>query len=265
MAIQVVFIDMGGTIETYRYDDELRTQNAHYLRECLLDENISFDLSDHDFAALISRGISAYHQWTLESQIELPTSQIWSKFVFQGIPISEDKLAPISEELSQLYEQKFYHREMRPEIPAVLAQIKAMGLRIGCLSNTLSRGCVSRNLVEYGILEFFDPIVLSSVYGRRKPDPSIFYHAARLANAPTSECIYIGDKILRDVIGARRAGYKRVVQIIHQFDDGEIDIGPRADAVIENMAEILPFLEKEMIANQSPSFSGEEEDKIHFL
>jgi putative hydrolase of the HAD superfamily len=55
--------------------------------------------------------------------------------------------------------------------------------------------------------------VLSSQYGRRKPDPSIFFQAARLANLPTSACAYIGDKINRDVLGARRAGFRLALQI----------------------------------------------------
>lgn len=258
MTIQVVFFDMGGTIETYHSDEELRIRNSHFLRESLLQENIEFDLSDSEFTALVSKGIATYHDWSLESQIELPTAQIWSKFVFKGISISEEKLALISEELSQLFEQKFYIRKMRPEIPAVLAKIKNMGLKIGCISNTFSLGCVYKNLSEYGILESFDPIVLSSIYGRRKPDPSIFYHAARLANAPTSECIYIGDKILRDVTGARRAGYKKVFQILHQYDDGENDEGLPADAMIENMTEILPILEKEMAQSLRHCFPAQE-------
>ena len=53
------------------------------------------------------------------------------------------------------------------------------------------------NLKEYGIRQYFDPIVLSSEYGRRKPDPAIFHYAARLANVPTSECLYVGDRIAR--------------------------------------------------------------------
>ena len=96
---------------------------------------------------------------------------------------------------------------MRPEMPAVLEAIKQMGLKIGLISNVNSRGQVPTNLKEYGIFHYFDPIVLSSEYGRRKPDPAIFHYAARLANVPASTCLYVGDRIVRDIDGAQRAGF----------------------------------------------------------
>ena len=67
--------------------------------------------------------------------------------------------------------------------------------------------------------------MLSSEYGRRKPDPAIFHYAARLAKVPTSECIYIGDRIARDVVGAKRAGFHMAIQIAHDFQHGEQDEG----------------------------------------
>ena len=69
---------------------------------------------------------------------------------------------------------------MRPEIPEVLAALREMGYKIGLISNVNSRGQVPKNLSQYEIKHFFDPIILSSEYGRRKPDPAIFHHAARL-------------------------------------------------------------------------------------
>ncbi len=110
-------------------------------------------------------------------------------------------------------ETHYYQRAMRPEVPGVLEAIHKMGLKIGLISNVNSRGQVPANLEQYGIRHYFDPIVLSSEYGRRKPDPAIFHYAARLANVPTSDCVYIGDRIARDILGARRAGFRLAVQI----------------------------------------------------
>ena len=98
---------------------------------------------------------------------------------------------------------------------------------------------------NYGIIDYFDPIVLSSQYGRRKPDPSIFYQAAQQANVPTGSCVYVGDKINRDILGANRAGFGLAVKIQHEYDDGERDEGATPDAVIRDMRELLPILERE--------------------
>ncbi len=246
MPIKAVFFDMGGTIDTFRYTRDYRIANAHFFRECLQREDVSLNLTDEQIADLITGRISDYHCWNRASHIELPSSEIWSKYIFHDLEANPAVFEKIGEELSLLYEIKYYLREPRPEVPAVLQAIKEMGLRIGCVSNTPSIGQVPHNLTEYGIREYFDPIVLSSEYGRRKPDPSIFYYAARQANLPTGACAFVGDKINRDILGARRAGYRLAVQIRHIYDDGDPDTGAIPDAVINSMDELLPILEQAM-------------------
>jgi HAD superfamily hydrolase (TIGR01509 family) len=142
-------------------------------------------------------------------------------------------------------ETHYYQRQMRPEIPAVLKAIQEMGYKIGLISNVASRGQVPLNLSQYGIKGYFNPIVLSSEYMRRKPDPAIFHYAARLSNTPTSECIYIGDRISRDVLGAKRAGFRLAIQIKHDFNHGESDEGAVPDLIISNMHELLQVLEQD--------------------
>jgi putative hydrolase of the HAD superfamily len=119
-------------------------------------------------------------------------------------------------------------------------------------------------LKKYGILDYFEPIVLSSQYGRRKPDPAIFHYAARLANVPTSQCLYVGDRIARDIVGARKAGFRLAVQIRHAFDHGEEDAGARPDAVITHMTELLTVLETELHHPQPVPLSRDQVSAILF-
>jgi putative hydrolase of the HAD superfamily len=243
MTIQAVFFDMGGTIDTFGFTREYRILNVHYIKDCLASVSIALKLSDEQLADSITTGASDYLRWNMISSVELSPAEIWSKFFLKGQCISVQELSPIAEELAFIYETKLYHREMRKEIPAVLAKIKEMGFRLGVISNTQSLNQVRFNLEQYGILNYFDPIVLSSEYGRRKPDPAIFYYAARLAGVPTGACAYIGDKINRDIVGARRSGFRLAVQIKHKYDDGIKDEGASPDAIIENMQELIPILE----------------------
>ena len=131
-----------------------------------------------------------------------------------------------------------------------------MGLKIGLINNVNSRGQVPTNLKEYGIYQYFDPIVLSSEYGRRKPDPAIFHYAARLANVSASTCLYVGDRIVRDMDGAQRAGYGMSIQIRHDFEHGENDEGATPDAVIDNMTELLDLLRANHNCEQTSIESG---------
>jgi HAD superfamily hydrolase (TIGR01662 family) len=155
---------------------------------------------------------------------------------------------------------------MRPEIPDVLKAIQKMGYKIGLISNVTSRGQVPYSLKEYGIQDYFNPIVLSSEYGRRKPDPSIFHYAARLANTPTSECIYIGDRISRDILGAKRAGYHLAIQIVHDFDHGESDEGAVPDLVVNDMNGLLEILQSDQaLQPKYPPGENAVENKIRAI
>jgi putative hydrolase of the HAD superfamily len=245
MRIRAVFFDMGGTIETFGYTHELRLQATAGVARLLETAGINLDLSAERLYALVSSGLERYKRWSVESMQELPPGQVWAEYILRDLSFDRARLDHIAEELAFYVETRFYHREMRPEIPAALAAIRAMGLKMGIVSNVNSRRQVPTNLMKYGIRNYFDPIVLSSEYGRRKPDPAIFHHAARLAHVPTSACAYVGDRVVRDIEGARRAGFAVAIQIRHDFHHGEDDSGAAPDAIIDSMTELLPLLEQE--------------------
>jgi putative hydrolase of the HAD superfamily len=246
MTIQAVFFDMGGTIETFSYTRELRLEATPGIQERLLSAGIALHLNNEQLYDLVVNGLDRYHRWSLHSLEEISPARVWGEYILAGYPVDPDRLASIAEDLMLFIETGYYHREMRPEMPAVLETIRQMGLKIGLISNVCSRGQVPMNLEQYGIRHYFDPVVLSSEYGRRKPDPAIFHYAARLANVPTSECVYVGDRISRDISGARRAGYCLAIQIQHNFKHGEDDEGPLPDVLIDQMTELIEILTKEL-------------------
>jgi len=245
MNIQAVFFDMGGTIDTYGFTRELRLERTSGIQERLLTAGIDLELCNEKLYEVVSAGLARYHSWSLESEEELPPACVWGDFVLAGYSFDRQALDAIAEDLMCYIETCYYERKMRPEVPAALEAIKKMGLKIGLISNVNSRAQVPTNLAEYRLERYFDPVVLSSEYGRRKPDPAIFHHAARLAMVPTSHCVFVGDRIVRDVLGARRAGFGLAVQIKHGFKHGESDEGPAPDYVIENMTELLDILQVE--------------------
>ncbi len=244
MTIKAVFFDMGGTIDTYWYSAEMRLAAAADMQAVLASYGIHLHLADSQLYDLVTSGLARYHQWRLGSLEEKPSSLVWQNYIFAGCPGDFTQLEIIGDDLMMWLETHFYRRQMRPEMPQVLESIRKQGYKIGLISNVNSRGQVPFNLTQYGIIHYFDPIVLSSEYRRRKPDPSIFHHAARLSHTPASECIYIGDRIARDILGAKRAGFKLAIQVRHDFKHGEKDEGATPDMVLNNMIELLPVLEK---------------------
>ncbi len=201
MTVQAVFFDMGGTIETFSSTPEFRLQATRGLGQRLLSAGIDLPLSTEQLLEVITTGFKRYLHDKLETLEELPPARVWREYILADYPVESETLASIAEDLMLYYETHFYQRSMRPEMPAVLQAIQQMGLKIGLISNVCSRGQVPLNLEQYGLRHYFDPLVLSSQYGRRKPDPAIFHHAARLAGVPTSRCLYVGDRIARDILG----------------------------------------------------------------
>lgn len=256
MKLQAVFFDMGGTIETFTYTRELRIAATPGIRTHLLQAGIDLQMDDLQLFEMISGGLARYKRWSIETMEELNPARIWMDYIFAGIDVDRERMSVIADDLMVLVESSFYQRAMRPEIPAVLRAIQKMGLKIGLISNVNSRGLVPANLRSYGIYDYFDPIVLSSEYGRRKPDPAIFHYAARLASVPTSQCLYVGDRVTRDIDGAFRAGFRNAVQIRHDFNHGEDDRGATPDAVIENMTELLDFLRAGCNSDRQPVAPG---------
>jgi putative hydrolase of the HAD superfamily len=246
MTIRTVFFDMGGTIETFGWTPELRIKATSGIRKRLAAAGIHLDLTDKRLYKIISAGLDAYHELSLQTMEELTPQRIWKEYILADYSVDPEKLSGLAEELMLYIETHYYERVMRPEVPAVLDAIQNMGYKIGLISNVNSRGQVPQNLNQYGVIQYFNPIVLSSEYKRRKPDPSIFHYAARLSNSPTSECIYIGDRISRDIVGAKRAGFKLAIQIHHDFNHGEIDEGAVPDLILNDMNELLVVLQEEI-------------------
>jgi putative hydrolase of the HAD superfamily len=222
---------------------------------------IDLHLENEQLYELVERGFVRYHAWRMESLDELPSYRVWKEFILKDYDVNSSKLRSFAEDLTLYYETHYYSRTLRPEVPQVLAQLKSMGLKIGLISNVISHGQVPLNLTEYGIKEYFYPIVLSSEYKRRKPDPAIFHYAARLAKVAASESIYVGDRIARDVLGAKRAGFRLAIQIVHDFENGETDEGAKPDAVIHSLNELIGIIQKENDGSRNQNGGMKEKTK----
>jgi len=246
MNLRAVFFDMGGTIETLGYTRELRLKATAGIQKYLKEADINLGLCDEALFEIVTNGLKQYHDFRLQSLVEYSPQKVWCEFILKDYSFNPAKLDEVAEDLMTYIETHYYQREMRPEVPDVLKAINQFGLKIGLISNVISRGQVPFNLAKYKIQKYFDPVVLSSECGIRKPDPAIFHYAARLMNVPTSACVYIGDRIARDIVGAKRAGFRLAIQIQHDFDHGEEDDGAIPDAIIGSMAELLDILRAEL-------------------
>lgn len=144
-----------------------------------------------------------------------------------------------------MWEVTHYHRALRPKVKEMLEGLKGLGMKLGVISNTAALYQVFRTLEEYGIRDYFQDVTLSSVTGMRKPAPDIFRVAlCQLQSAP-EECVYVGDTVSRDIIGSKRAGFAKAIQICSRLTR-EKDCGVRRefepDYMVEDIYDVLPIL-----------------------
>jgi putative hydrolase of the HAD superfamily len=101
-------------------------------------------------------------------------------------------------------------RTMERSVPSVLRTLRKR-YRLGVVSNLAYSPAVSRTLMQFGVAELFDVIVVSADDGWRKPSPKIFKKALRLMRILASETVYVGDELDHDVEGAKKVGLHTIL------------------------------------------------------
>jgi putative hydrolase of the HAD superfamily len=96
-----------------------------------------------------------------------------------------------------------------PEVPGVLARLRAGGARLAVVSNwDVSLHDV---LERTGLRPLVDAVVISAELGVAKPDPAIFRAALDRLGAGPDGALHVGDSLEDDVAGARAAGLEAVL------------------------------------------------------
>ncbi len=244
-----VLFDLGGTLHTSCSPPGRDIWFARRLLERLEDHGIALHTEPEELAVKLHENSEAYKHASELDLRERPTAEIWNDWYLRDWEIGRERLAPIAEELSFLYDYERLRIMRRPNLVQTMGRLKEMGLRLGLVSNIISTSVAPHFLEEYGIRDYMDCVVLSSVIGIRKPDPGIFRAAEQALGLAPAELAYVGDTISRDVIGTRRAGWKLMIQIPSAAstlrDKGLVGLEHEPDYKIEDLAEIPAIIERE--------------------
>ena len=110
---------------------------------------------------------------------------------------------------------------------ALLDSLRERGLKTGLVSNTMDPPWILHlDLDEQGLRERLDAIVFSSEVGVRKPRPEIFLRALEQLDVPAERALFVGDRLVADVLGAREVGMKTVQAMwfrVEEDDDAQPD------------------------------------------
>ena len=147
------------------------------------------------------------------------------------------------DEILRIYADSFL---IHPPVPhadalAVLRDLKAMGLRLGLISNTgMTPGSTFRSyLNQEGMLGYFDTLTFSDEVKLAKPNNEIFLITLREMGANPSQTVHVGDHVINDVVGAKRSGMKTVW--ISGFYEREDPSDPESepDATVDDLGLVV--------------------------
>ena len=215
--ITTVLFDMGGTLEDIWVDEASDARAIAEVNRMLGAFGLPTGLSDEALKPRVDAGWARYGTYRDATDVELKPVEIWCDYVLSDFGFERAALAPHCEEIAHMWEVTHFHRRLRPGAAHMLEELRAMGLKLGVVSNTAALYQVFDTLEEYGIRDYFRDVTLSSVTGFRKPCTDIFTVALRQMRSRPEECVYVGDTVSRDVIGSKRAGFAAAIQITSQL------------------------------------------------
>lgn len=204
--IKGLLFDLYGTlidIETNEGTEEIYRAISHYLTyHCI-------DLRRWEVRDRYYRIMKQQKEARGEEHPEIDVEAIWNEFLMQeGIksPAIRGQQAKV---IAHIYRGVSRNRlQLYPNVKRVLNELRTQ-YQMALISDAQS--CYALPEIRaVGLHGYFDPIIISSYYGYRKPDSRLFRMAMERMGLEPHEVIGVGNDMFRDVHGARILGIKSI-------------------------------------------------------
>jgi HAD superfamily hydrolase (TIGR01549 family) len=206
-------------------------------------------ITDESFIKTFAKKRQYFFRKSIKTKTEFPTSLIFQNVLEslrkENIIKNIDHLdLKTYEKLAEIYhsceEDEWEPFENTRETLETLSKKK---IKIALISNHPNHQTIENMLKKHDIAKYFDFILTSAKYGKRKPDPNIFLHTLErmdLKNQANS-VIMCGDEYA-DIVGAQRANLQSILlERKYKFPfEKEIEV-PNLRK-ISDLSEILEFI-----------------------
>lgn len=198
--IEAILLDVGNTMRIVVDDPEFIIQSKRQLVEL----TGAKDTPDAFHKKLEDR-YKVLRKRAKEQLIEASENEMWTQWMLPDFPT--EMIAPLSAKLTRLWRDCDGRRIPREDVKETVLELSRRGYLLGIIANTITETEIPDYLEADGLTDYFKTVVLSSKVGIRKPNPEIYWEAARRMGVEPSKCVYVGDNPVRDVEGTRAAGY----------------------------------------------------------
>jgi putative hydrolase of the HAD superfamily len=241
MDIRAVAFDVNGTLVRILTDDgmeQIFRSIAHFLTYQ------GIDLHRHQVRDLYFQHMKEQQRASPEEHPEFDAVGIWRSIV-QAHQTEFTRALP-AEKLEQmpLFLAEMYRGISRCRLrlyPHVREVLDVLRERYPLAVVTDAQSAYARGeLHKVGLLDYFDPIVVSGDHGYRKPDRRLFQLALDGIGVAAEHALYVGNDMHRDIFGAQEAGMTTVMVESDQGADVHLDCVP--DYRITDLRDLLTIL-----------------------
>jgi FMN phosphatase YigB (HAD superfamily) len=127
-----------------------------------------------------------------------------------------------------------------------LAALRAAGLRIGLISNTVWPGAFHLDdLSRFGLRDYLECAFFSADVAAWKPGAAVFELALAALELDPAEAVYVGDHPYFDVYGAQQAGLRGVWMRSDEWEDpAEFGLSITPDATLERLPDLVDTIQR---------------------
>ncbi len=205
--IDAIFLDVGNTLRIVIEDKPFMAQARKDLMTL-----VGAQESEEAFFEMLDARWKAYRKQSKATLLEASEKELWTQWLLPDYP--PEKIASISGRLTRLWRDHDGRRVPRPDVNQVVIELDRRGYLIGIIANTITETEIPDWMETAGLTGYFGSVVLSSKVRIRKPNPEIYWEAARRLGVEPSKCAYVGDNPVRDVEGAQKAGFGMVIILV---------------------------------------------------
>jgi putative hydrolase of the HAD superfamily len=205
--VKAIFLDHGNTLRVVVEDPVFASQ----ARQGIMNLVEAREPEEKFFATLNDRW-TTYRKWSIDCMIEASEKDLWTVHLLPDYP--PEKIAPLAGRLTRLWRDKDGRRIPPPDVKPAIQELYRRGYILGILANTITETEIPDWLEQDHLTQYFSTVVLSSKIGIKKPNPEIYWEAARRVGVEPAQCVYVGDNPKRDVVGTRHAGFAMIILMI---------------------------------------------------
>lgn len=202
--IKAIFLDVGNTLRIVIEDPEFMRQARQDLMRL-----VEAKESECDFFAGLEARWNAYRKQSKSTLLEASEKELWTQWLLPDYPA--EKIAPLAGKLTRLWRDHDGRRVPRPDAKSTILELDRRGYILGIIANTITETEIPDWMEADGLTKYFKAVVLSSKVALRKPNPEIYWEAARRVGVEPCRCAYVGDNPVRDVEGTQAAGFGMMI------------------------------------------------------